>query len=70
VAVERFMEFLKKTCHAGADSSNLRRRDVWNTPLTILREAVINVVVHVDYSQRGAPLRIAFFDRMHYYLPG
>ena len=31
-------------------------------PLGILREAVINALVHADYSQRGAPIRIAFFD--------
>ena len=62
VAVERAMEFLKKHAMRGADFSELRRRDVWSIPLTILREAVINAVVHADYSQRGAPIRIAFFD--------
>ncbi|MBN1547046.1 MAG: hypothetical protein JW902_10335 [Syntrophaceae bacterium] len=31
-------------------------------PLGILREAVINALVHSEYSQRGAPVRIAFFD--------
>jgi predicted HTH transcriptional regulator len=46
----------------GADFSELRRRDVWSIPLTILREAVINAVVHADYSQKGAPIRISFFD--------
>ena len=62
VAIERVMEFLKKHAMRGADFSELRRRDVWSIPLTILREAVINAVVHADYSQRGAPIRIAFFD--------
>ena len=46
----------------GADFSELRRKDVWSIPLTILREAVVNAIVHADYSQRGAPVRIAFFD--------
>lgn len=27
-----------------------------------VREAVINAVAHTDYSQRGAPLRLAIFD--------
>lgn len=27
-----------------------------------VREAVINAVVHTDYAQRGAPLRISIFD--------
>ncbi len=27
-----------------------------------IREAVVNAVVHADYSQRGAPIRVALFD--------
>ena len=27
-----------------------------------MREAVINAVVHADYAQRGAPIRVAMFD--------
>jgi len=62
VAVQRVIEFLKKHAMRGADFSELKRRDVWSIPLTILREAVVNAVVHADYSQRGAPIRVAFFD--------
>ncbi|KPA14789.1 ATPase AAA [Candidatus Magnetomorum sp. HK-1] len=62
VAVERVMEFLKKHAMRGADLSEIRRRDVWSIPLNILREVVINAIVHADYSQIGAPIRVAFFD--------
>jgi len=61
-AVESIMLFLKKHAMRGADFSEVRRKDVWSIPLGILREAVINALVHADYSQRGAPIRIAFFD--------
>ena len=61
-AVDSIMLFLKKHAMRSADFSDIRRKDVWNIPLTILREAVINALVHADYSQRGAPIRIAFFD--------
>jgi ATP-dependent DNA helicase RecG len=44
------------------DFSEIRRKDVWSIPLGILREVVINALVHADYSQRGAPTRITFFD--------
>ncbi len=30
--------------------------------MSIVREAVINAVVHADYSQTGGPVRIAFYD--------
>lgn len=37
----------------------------------ILREAIINAIVHADYSQRGAPIRIAIFeDRIEIENPG
>jgi ATP-dependent DNA helicase RecG len=61
-AVESTMLFLKKHAMRGADFSAVRRKDVWSIPLLLLREAVVNALVHADYSQRGAPIRIAFFD--------
>ena len=69
--VERILDFLKKHAMRGADLSQTRRRDLWSIPLTILREAVINAVVHADYSQKGAPIRISFFnDRIEIENPG
>jgi len=61
-AVDGIMLFLKKHAMRGADFSEVRRKDVWSIPLAILREVVINALVHADYSQRGAPIRVAFFD--------
>lgn len=31
-------------------------------PVTALREAVVNAVVHADYSMKGSPLRVSVFD--------
>jgi len=61
-SVDSIMLFLKKHAMRGADFSNVRRRDVWSIPLEALREAVINALVHADWSQRGGPVRVAFFD--------
>lgn len=61
-AVESVMLFLKKHAFRGADFSAIRRKDVWSIPLTILREVLINAIVHADYSQKGAPIRVSFFD--------
>jgi ATP-dependent DNA helicase RecG len=61
-AVGEIMLFLKKHAMRGADFSEIRRKDIWSIPIDILREVVINALVHADYSQRGAPIRIAFFD--------
>ncbi|MBP9685693.1 MAG: putative DNA binding domain-containing protein, partial [Rhodoferax sp.] len=62
IAVDSIMLFLKKHAMRGADFSTVRRKDVWSIPLLLLREAVINALVHADYSQRGAPIRVSFFD--------
>ena len=50
-AAESIMQFFNK--HARPDAP---------LPLTILREAIINALMHADYSQRSAPIRIAFLD--------
>jgi ATP-dependent DNA helicase RecG len=31
-------------------------------PIVAVREALVNAVVHADYSQRGGPIRVAMFD--------
>ena len=61
-SVDNILLFLKKHAMRGADLTGVRRRDVWSIPLGILREVVINALVHADYSQRGGPTRVAFFD--------
>src|SRR3990167_4716830 len=60
--VDSIMLFLKKHAMRTADFTETRRKDIWSIPLGILREAVINALVHADYSHRGTPIRIAFFD--------
>lgn len=36
--------------------------DRWAFPPVAVREAIVNAVVHADYSQRGAPIRVSIFD--------
>jgi len=50
-AVESIMQFFYQ--HAGSEAA---------IPITILREVIINALMHADYSQHGAPIRIAFLD--------
>ena len=61
-AVDEILLFLKKHAMRGADFSEIRRKDLWSIPVRILREVVINALVHADYSHRGSPIRVAFFD--------
>ena len=61
-ALEKAFEFVRKHASLGAEFGELRRKDVWNVPLEAVREALTNAVVHADYSQAGAPIRVAIFD--------
>jgi ATP-dependent DNA helicase RecG len=62
IAVDEALNFIKKHLMQAVIISDSRRKEEWTIPLTALREAVINAIVHADYSQRGAPIRIAIFD--------
>ena len=46
----------------GIEIKGVRHEDTWSLPLTAIREAIINAVVHADYAQKGAPIRLAIFD--------
>lgn len=61
-AIEAAVSFIEKHALRGAVIGRVRREDRWNLPPAAVREAVVNAVVHADYSQRGAPIRVAIFD--------
>ena len=60
--IEAAIEFVHKHGLRGFEVAGLRRTDTWSLPPVAVREAIVNAVVHADYAQRGAPLRISIFD--------
>ncbi len=60
--MEAAIAFLQKHSWHGAEIGAVRRIDRWALPPEAVREALINAVVHTDYSQRGAPIRLSIFD--------
>ena len=62
IALNEAFDFVRKHGVRSAEFEELRRRDVWNVPLDAIREALINAIVHADYAQIGAPIRVAIFD--------
>ena len=61
-AIEEAVEFVRKHALHGASIGPIRREERWNLPPAAVREAIVNAVAHADYSQRGAPIRVAIFD--------
>jgi predicted HTH transcriptional regulator len=70
-AIDQAVAFVEKHALHGADIGRLRREARWNLPPAAVREAIVNAVAHADYSQRGAPIRLAIFnDRLEVENPG
>ena len=62
IALEEAYRFIERHIASGVEIQDLRGLPRWQIPPVVVREALINAVVHADYSQRGAPFRIAIFD--------
>ncbi|MCX7012857.1 MAG: helix-turn-helix domain-containing protein [Candidatus Sumerlaeota bacterium] len=70
-AIEHAIAFVQGHIRRAAEIGPVRRVDRWQYPPAALREAIINAVAHADYSQGGAPIRVAIFDdRMEIENPG
>ena len=61
-AIPAAIEFVQKHGLHGLEIGGIRHQHRWSLPPVALREAIINAVVHADYAQRGAPIRVAVFD--------
>ena len=70
-AVEQAVAFVLRHTSRSVQIEGLHGHAVHEVPVAALREAVVNAVVHADYGQRGATLRIAVFaDRIEVENPG
>lgn len=61
-AAEEAIAFLRKHMTREAVIGSVKRSDLWTFPAVAVREAIMNAIVHADYAQHGAPIRIALFD--------
>jgi ATP-dependent DNA helicase RecG len=63
--------FLNKYVAVGARIEQWKRIDLPEYPLEALREAVVNAVVHRDYSRVGENIRVFYYsDRIEIHSPG
>lgn len=59
---EEAMGFARKHLTHESVIEGVRREERWSVPLAAVREALMNAIVHADYAQQGAPIRVALFD--------
>lgn len=62
LAVDRVMEFFLKHAYKSAVFGEVRRRDAYSIPVEAIREVIVNALVHANYSERGTPIRVGFYD--------
>jgi len=70
VAIESLMGFIMRNIRAGAELIDVDREDVFEYPRLALREAVVNCLVHLDYSLRHKASIYIFDDRIEFSTPG
>lgn len=70
-AVEEAIAFVKRNTRNALSVAGIQHERIPEVPVVALREAIINSVVHADYSQLGASLKVAIFsDRIEIENPG
>lgn len=55
---EQIEEWLKKVLPLSKDTSGFKRKDIPDFPIGVLREAIVNALVHRDYEIEGAKCEI------------
>lgn len=61
-AVEPIIAFIRRHTSLAAEIGEIRRKDIPQYPPAVIREAVINALLHTDYSIKGSSIQIAIFD--------
>lgn len=71
VAVDEAMTFIKKSISLKYDfDGNLRRKETWQYPLSVIRELLLNSVIHKDYRNPTDIIIKVFDDKIAFINPG
>lgn len=71
IAVDRVVSFIERNTFHRSEIGRVHRVDIPQYPAIAIREAVINAIVHADYSVKGASIQVAIFaDRLEITNPG
>lgn len=69
--VEQAWDFIRRNTAPTARLEGARRIDRWEYPESVVREAVVNALVHRDYSIAGTDIMLAIYaDRLEVQSPG
>ena len=61
-AIDEIMNFIRRNTRLKAEFGEIRRKDIPEYPPIVVREAIINALIHADYNIRGSHVQIAIYD--------
>ena len=71
IAVDKIVSFIERNTLHRSEIERIHRIDIRQYPAVAIREAVINAIVHADYSVIGSSIQVAIFsDRLEITNPG
>lgn len=62
IALEPIIAFIRRHTSVAGEIGEMRRKDIPQYPPAVVREAIVNALLHTDYSIKGASIQIAIFD--------
>ena len=69
--VEEAVEFVRRNINTVYMADGVRRTSRWDYPVEVLREAVVNAIVHRDYLLSGTDIELSIYaDRLEVVSPG
>lgn len=68
---EQAVEFVKRNIETVTLENGTRRRERWDYPEEVIREAIVNAIVHRDYLLSGSDIELSIYlDRLEIVSPG
>ena len=68
---EQAVEFVRRNIETVALEDGVRRQERWDYPEEVIREAVVNAIVHRDYLLSGSDIELSIYsDRIEVVSPG
>lgn len=69
--IEKIIGFIKRNIRKSASIEGIYRQEEYEYPLVAVREALINAIVHRDYTLAGSDIKIGIYDdRLEIISPG
>ena len=60
--LEQVEQFIKNHLHLHAEITGLQRTENYEIPIAAIREALVNAVLHRDYSNAGRDIKVGIYD--------